>query len=365
METMAETDRSDNARAESTRLAHQALSRALRPAPDDDEHVSFEMLEAYVDRRLGPADRETVVSHLDGCPQCAQDLDDLAALRDALTPAVPAARPRPRSRGWRVVAVVGSAAALVTIGFWMGGGRPAPTAERQASIHAPAPAAASASRVAEEPSPGALQRAADPLTDVERRTVAAVMAGGRLDVPAAIRDLGGRMGTLLGDRDSEIGPVAMAPVATAVSTSRPTFRWTVVPGAVAYSVAVYDERFVEVARSPRVTDTSWTPATELPRGIRCSWQVTAHRAAGDLTGPSPPQPEARFMVLEAAAAAAAADRRLRLAGDPLALGILLANAGLVADAAEQLRKAVRSADQRSADTARALLTQLDEVSRRR
>jgi hypothetical protein len=55
--------------------------------------------------------------------------------------------------------------------------------------------------------------------------------------------------------------------------------------------------------------------------------------------PAPPRPEARFIVLDAAAAARLADLRARLSDQPIALGVLLANAGLVDDASREFDRA--------------------------
>jgi len=360
---MAEPDSADRARTASARQAHEALARALRPAPDDDEHVSFETLEAHVDGRLDAPDRDVLQSHLEGCPQCAADLADLEAVRADLDRVRPEGQARRSTRRWRAVAMIGSAAALLVIGIWIGRRPPDAEPSRQASLDArptPAPVRPAEVLAADQ---GAL--GLELLTESERRTVTEAIAARHLDVPAAVRGLAGGAGTLLGAAGSAPTPVPTAPVGTAVSVTRPMFRWTGVPGATAYSVAVYDERYAEIARSPRVTGTDWTPAADLPRGVICSWQITIHLPAGDVTGPAPPQPEARFVVLDAAAAAAAAAQRSRLAGDPLALGILLARAGLLADAADALARAAGSADPTTADTARALLGQLREVGRPR
>jgi hypothetical protein len=129
------------------------------------------------------------------------------------------------------------------------------------------------------------------------------------------------------------------PVGTAVTATTPAFAWTPVKDATAYDVAVFDERFNEVASATGVTGTTWTPSAALPRGVTLSWQVTAHVAGRTVLAPVPPQPEARFLVVDARVEAAVAADRQRLAADPVALAVLLAERGLFADAFAALNRA--------------------------
>ena len=103
-------------------------------------------------------------------------------------------------------------------------------------------------------------------------------------------------------------------------------------GATRYSVRVLDERFREVARSGALRDTKWTPPRDLPRGRVLAWQVTAFTPEAAVTSPARPQPEARFIVLDAATVGGLAKTRARLSTEPIALGLALAKAGLFADA---------------------------------
>jgi hypothetical protein len=110
-----------------------------------------------------------------------------------------------------------------------------------------------------------------------------------------------------------------------------------------------------VARGDRLAATAWVPGVDLQRGATYLWQVTAHTASGDVTAPAPPQPEAKFMVVSGEAAALVTGQQARLADRPLQLGIVLARAGLVAEARAQLELAARSgATQAERDAARAL-----------
>ena len=143
---------------------------------------------------------------------------------------------------------------------------------------------------------------------------------------------------MLGDRGTGTSFGPQSPRGTAVATVRPEFRWEAAPGASAYTVSVFNERFEEIA-SGRVVGTRWTPGHDLPREQVLSWQVTAHRPAGQLTAPAPPAPEARFRVLAAGEAARMDDVRRRLVTDPLSLAILQARVGLINEAAASLGRA--------------------------
>lgn len=60
----------------------------------------------------------------------------------------------------------------------------------------------------------------------------------------------------------------LSPIATVVSDGTPTFRWTPLPGATAYTVTVQGQTDVATISSPPVMSTEWTPAEQLVRGHR-------------------------------------------------------------------------------------------------
>jgi hypothetical protein len=157
-----------------------------------------------------------------------------------------------------------------------------------------------------------------------------------MEMPANIAVLRGNADTLpdAGGPAPAFSPTA--PVGTAVIEARPQFSWTAptgaMTGATRYSVTVFDERFREVTKSGSLKTTTWTPRQNLPRGRVLAWQVTAVTRDGTAISPAPPQPEARFVVLDAATVARLAKERARLATEPIALGLVLAKAGLFAEA---------------------------------
>jgi hypothetical protein len=117
-----------------------------------------------------------------------------------------------------------------------------------------------------------------------------------------------------------------------VRGDRPVFRWTPLSGARAYVVTVAREDLTQVAQSEELAATEWTPGRPLPRGTTLSWQVAALTSEGRRIAPAPPDPEARFELLEARRAEALARSLAEVGGSRLAIGYLLARAGALDEA---------------------------------
>jgi len=297
------------------------------------EHPAHDLLVAYADGRVDAADQEWIDTHLEFCAICAEDIADLREMQRALAvPATPALTPSRRRVRW--VSAAGIVAAAVLAAVWL---RPTPAAPE---TPLPGPAVVAQSEPSPlppvEPAP-----APSPLTSTEVALVARATERGvapRATFDEALRP---PMGTLLGDNTDAPAVRLTTPYGTAVESTRPEFRWNAVSGATTYSVSVYNEAFEEVASSGPLTGvTRWTPATDLPVDAVLSWQLVVDTATGRVVAPAPPMPEARLLVLPAARRAAIADARRRLADEPLALGLVLAEAGLYADARRALERAV-------------------------
>ena len=172
------------------------------------------------------------------------------------------------------------------------------------------------------------------LPTADRMALGKALTSGRLDV-GGVTGLGGHAGVLMGESPGSASDSlsATAPVATAVESDRPTFRWTAHLGALGYVVTIYDDQFNEVARSAEGQRLEWTPATRLARGVTYAWQVTARTAQGAVSAPVPPAAEARFRVVDASTAAGLERARRTYADSRLVLAVLYAKAGLL-DAAE-------------------------------
>ena len=300
------------------RRARRALEDAL--AGDSLEHPGYEAIEAYVDGTLEPAARARIERLAAQSPEVAEDIADLDAVRRAIGGQKTPNRVR-RNIQWAGVAAA-AAAAFVAAAWFGTRNEPAPKQQASATVAAPASMFASSN-----------------LSNQERTAVENAVTTGKLNVPAAVLALNTRRGTLLGSGESRNPFNPLTPTATAVLSTRPVFEWS--DGhADHYTIAVFDDTFTEVARGSKVTGTSWAPSTDLPRGGTYRWQVTAHRASGDITIPVPPQPEARFSIVDAQTAEAVRGQRERLSDLPLALGVLMADAGLLTDARAELQRAM-------------------------
>jgi hypothetical protein len=121
-----------------------------------------------------------------------------------------------------------------------------------------------------------------------------------------------------------------------VETTRPRFEWPAESGA-AYVVSVLDGTEI-VAESPRLTQSSWQPAKNLPRGRSYQWQVEVFRGGGKRILPAPPAPPALFRVLDAKAHAELEAARAAHPRDALLLGVLYARHGLRAEAERELAR---------------------------
>jgi hypothetical protein len=298
---------------------NDAIRRALDALKGDaGEHPGHEVLEAYVEGRLDQ-DQAAGVERLAARSQVvAEDIADLEAVHRAVV-----SERRPDVR-WRRIAAVAAIAAGVLLAVWV-------------------------------TTPSRIEAPARIVSAEENARVTAAMTSGRVAIPAEIAALRSREGTLLG----AVEPARFflqTPVGSAVLETRPLFTWGDAP-AEAYTVAVFDQNFSEVARG-RTDSTSWRPEVDLPRGATYSWQVTAHRGAEHITEPKPPRPEARFTIVDIATAARIAEMQKRLADEPLALGVLLAEHGLIVEARIQLARAAQNPE--TAEIARRLYSSLDQ-----
>jgi hypothetical protein len=180
-----------------------------------------------------------------------------------------------------------------------------------------------------------------------------------LKVPTRLADLAGSTGTLLGSAQDGIPFALIGPVATAVESTRPTFRWQPLPGTDRYTVSVFDSEYRQVVVSAPTSALEWTSSRALARGRTYAWQVSAEREGREVVSPTAPAPEARFEVLEASRVEQLRLARSHAAGSHLLLGLISAEAGLLEDAERELQALM--AENPGAELPRRLL---DAVHRR-
>lgn len=134
----------------------------------------------------------------------------------------------------------------------------------------------------------------------------------------------------------------ISPVGKILREQQPLLRWRALAGATSYTVAIVNADFKQVAQSPPLTATEWTPPVPLERGAIYFWQVTAIAPDGrEVTSPAPTAPQAKFQVLDGRTF----DELRTFAGaypdSALALGVLYARAGLLDEAANEFEKLVK------------------------
>jgi hypothetical protein len=157
-----------------------------------------------------------------------------------------------------------------------------------------------------------------------------------------LSELIGKSGVLMGPADEGHPITLLSPVGTVVLSNRPVFRWRALDGADGYLVRIYDADFNEVAASPLLSRTVWTPTLALQRGRTYSWQVIARVDGKQVISPVKPAPDARLMVLNQAKSNDLIHAKNAGGNSHLTLGILYAQAGLLDDAEREFKSLLRA-----------------------
>jgi hypothetical protein len=326
-------------------------------ASEEEFHLSFPHLAAYVDQQLEAEDKEQISSHLEICSACRAEITDLQAFKQTLSQ--PIVSPEQPAAGWRAawqnlrhhMKWVLPAAAGGVLLFVFYNQRPSePIAQRPSApvvppLVSPTPAPFSAMP---EPAPAALS--------AEERAVQIALKTGRLEIPADVKTLRAKESNLMGGQSETATFAIIAPQGVMVESRQPRLQWTAVPGATQYVVMVTDEHFKPVTKSAALTGTNWALPVQLKRGAVYLWQVEATTMDGNhLTAPAPSAPDAKFKVLSSEAVRLVRSARQRYAALPLELGVIYAHVGLLEEAAQELKRASRQSS-----VARRFLQQLQQ-----
>jgi hypothetical protein len=292
------------------------------------EHPSAELLAGYRLQLLDPDELRTVDEHLALCELCrgqvARDMDV-----DGMAADIRAAVKLPRRTLFRRVIPYAIAASVL-----IAGGLSLRVANR-----------------------GASPEAAPEGSDIVR----AALRAGRVPLPSFVDRLSGPREVLMGDSpSSKTRP--FSPAGTGVLDRAPRFRWDPLPGGWSYEVRVFASGGAEAARSPNLSEPSWTSDRELAAATDYEWQVLASRGDERVTLPAPPQTPPRFRVLEAADAERLRSLAARRPKAHVLLGVEYATAGAVENARAELDQAVRENPGRA--DIRALLENLPRVDSR-
>jgi anti-sigma factor RsiW len=342
-------------------------------------HPTVEETAEYVDGTLAGEEKQVVTDHLASCERCTLAVDDLRAFRNQVAPALereyhPATVPNPAASRWHRLAAFppspwlrspvlafGSALAVLLLAvtgllIWQKLQQeetkqeaavtpPSPTAPTPAPAVTPTPSSPPAPVIAElNDGEGrvVLDRegklsGADHLPPDYQRMVKEALTRQRLEKSPLLAGLARPGSPLMSSGKQGRGFSVVEPVGKVLLADRPTFRWTPLDGATGYVVEVYDEKFNLAAASPQLTDNSWAVPQPLKRGGTYAWQVKAVKDGQEFRSPRPPEPQAKFRILDQARANELAQARQAYPSSHLALGLLYGQAGLVEEAEQEFR----------------------------
>ncbi|MEO7969985.1 MAG: zf-HC2 domain-containing protein [bacterium] len=342
------------------------------------EHLDYDQLAGLADGTLEETEVELVESHLAGCAQCELLASDLRVFKDEIATGLGERYLPSPSHGMSAVrrqsfsdslkaffsfkapgyALGIAALALLVIGLsiWL--------MQRSKTVVSPTPQLAESSspaplvspdgnvNIAPGPSPGASAPALIALNDGPRnigvdergevtglddlppglrQTITTAIRTQHAASPSALSGLSGQPGKLRGEGD-DAAFTLLGPIKVVTLSDKPTLRWNKLNGATSYKAAIYDSGFILVTASPELTASEWTPPGALTRGEVYSWRVTAIKDGQEIKSPVPPAPEAKFKVLDRTRADELRRARRLYSGSHLTLGVLYAQAGLLAEA---------------------------------
>lgn len=285
--------------------------------PADAVHLDAEsQIIPYVDGALSAAEASIVESHIEDCPSCRAEVEDLVAFSrtQRRTPA-----------RWAIPASVAAGLAVAATLLLT---RDDTTPQRPVTV------TTSTAKPAPRVNPPA-QRPAYENPEWEQ-LVRETLSTGRLPFPRDLATLRGIDDTFRGTGDAP--RAELWPYGVVIDDVRPVFTWPARAGAT-YIVTLFDGD-EQIARSDALPVARWTPPRDLRRGRTYEWQVRVEAAGESTILPRAPAPAAMFRVVSED------DHRdivaAKRTNDPLLLAVLLARSGLRDEAIEALRKADRT-----------------------
>ena len=359
------------------------ITTALQAETDFEEgHLPYWQMAEYVDDVLTDVDREIAANHLAFCSNCKAEVQDLLMMKTTLV-ALPGRESSPREPAglwtrlatfWQVPAIriAGQSAAavvLVTAIIWVAvlySRRHSEEARTRNSPQDQAVTSNSGSSPPERvgaknpPSPPSDQKDAQRLVDLAdgnghvaldsndklsglesaplqiQNEVRSALKTEHVNGPQFLATLKGESGKLMGAGRTDYG--LRSPVATAVESATPTFRWNAVEGAENYTVTIYDTGSKKVLTSGPVLRNIWKAGSALERGRTYSWQVRAVKEGREVLLPPPAAPDARFRIIAANKLQEIQLARKGHAKSHLVLGVVLAEAGVLDEAERELQK---------------------------
>jgi hypothetical protein len=335
----------------------QNLTAAIPPAMQDD-HLTYEQLESYVDGKMRRADRGAADRHLRLCQSCSHEVRDLNTFKVELAGSKGLQKEGPWKAlvaGWfttRRPVLALSTALVIVVAIAVERWRVVPPRESPPAETANSDSPAKKTLVT-----------ISALPPEEQSSVLEVISQRKIKSPDALAGLRGPHQTLLGAPYEGARFEVLEPIGEVVLGPRPAFRWQRLAEAATYSVGIFDASLNPVQSSPPLQTTQWTAVHPLNRGQIYLWQVTAKLRDGkSVSSPSAPSPEAKFRVLDQEKADELARFQAAHPGSNLVLGILYAHAGLL----EQAERALALIPKGDPDytLAQGLLDSIHEIRRR-
>jgi len=363
------------------------LQADMMVAEMESNHLHYEQMEAYVDKKLDDVDREVIESHLDLCHQCKGEIDDLLAFKSSMTSYL-AKEIKPSEEtslwkrfldfwqglmNWAPLRLAGAAAMVLLLLFSVlmvkqvsdlrteVGELQRTNSELQSQAAKVAQLEQEVATLRERPgnSSGSSPKLIAALYDGDRlvtldgsgkvsglpsnyeQVVGKALQRQQAEI-SGLAELNKKSDKLMGDNDENYPFTLLGPVGKVVETDRPTFYWKPFAGATSYTVGVYDSSFNEVAKSGAITKTEWTMTHSLERGRIYFWQVAAIKDGEEIKSPRPPPQLMRFKVLEREKAESL-EQAKRTSGDShLVLGTLYAQAGMLEEAQREFKSLVEA-----------------------
>ena len=162
------------------------------------------------------------------------------------------------------------------------------------------------------------------------------LSAGTIPLPDFLKDLNPPKEVLMGSQSPAAGGALISPKGTAVLASRPEFQWRTLAGEWTYKVQVFTVDGELVAESGELQSSTWSPQSDLRRGVTLQWQVAATKGSDRMTMPQPPETPPRFRVVDSDTAG----RLKRLPGSHVERAVEYARAGVLDAAREEMTAAV-------------------------
>jgi hypothetical protein len=197
------------------------------------------------------------------------------------------------------------------------------------------------------------------LSSTDKAIVGEAIVAEQLKIPAELAGAKNQMMSSTRGFEETSDPKPLSPVGTFVSTANPTFRWKGASNANAYVVKIYDYSLNLVDSSPAVSDTKWRSTARLHADTPYLWRVIPSDQNEESAASRTELPEASFQIIEPSQRKSLQEVVRAHPEEHFALGVLLAHAGLLDDAAAEFT-AVPQADPYYS-TARKLLEQLEQL----